>query len=99
MKILNKTFFVLAIALSGSIYSASAQIYVTVHPNRPTYVRTEAPSRRHVWIDEDWQERNGKYEWSGGHWAEPPQEGFRYKEGHWEHTNHGDRWVPGHWRR
>ena len=87
----------LAIVMSFGIASASAQIYVNLRPERPHYVRTVAPSPRHVWIDEDWQERDGRYEWNGGRWAEPPHEGDRYRPGHWGHSDHGHSWKAGRW--
>ncbi len=52
----------LAIAMTCSAYSASAQIYVHVRPVARVVVRTEPPSPRHVWVNEDWRERNGRYE-------------------------------------
>ena len=97
MKNYKKLVLGLVIAMSCSIYEASAQIYVNVRPARPVYVRSVAPSPRHIWIDEDWQEVNGTYVFIGGHWAEPPQADYIYESGHWGHTNRGHRWEPGRW--
>ena len=80
------------------IFSASAQVYIKVRPARPVYVRTAAPSPRHVWIDEEWHERGNTYEWNGGRWAEPPHRGYRYQQGRWRHSDRGDRWQGGRWR-
>jgi hypothetical protein len=88
----------LALILSFIVSAASAQIYVTVRPSRPVYVRTVAPSPRHIWIEEDWNGRDGRYEWSGGHWAEAPQPGYRYRQGYWRHSTRGDHWTPGRWQ-
>ena len=78
--------------------TASAQIFVSVRPVHAVVVRTAAPSPRHVWIDEDWQERDGRYEYNGGRWAEPPHEGYRYYPGHWDHNGNGHRWREGNWK-
>jgi hypothetical protein len=78
--------------------SAPAQIYVHVRPGRPHYVRTVAPSPRHVWVDEEWRGRGRGYEWSGGYWAVPPHPGWGWVPGHWRQRPRGWVWVPGHWR-
>jgi hypothetical protein len=87
-----------AIVLAVSFY-ASAQIYVTVHPERPVIVRPVAPSPVHVWIDEEWEAREGRYVFVGGHWAEPPHPGWAWIPGHWKRGARGEWWVGGHWRR
>ncbi len=98
MKNIKKVLFILAIALTSGAYSSMAQIYVHVRPPRPVaVVRIAAPSPRHVWIDEDWQERNGRYEWNGGRWEEPQHPGDRYHAGHWNHNGHGHQWKAGGW--
>lgn len=88
--------------LSGIImalaFSASAQVYVNVRPEPPVIVRTEAPSREHIWIGEDWEERNGAYVHVGGHWALPPHRGQIWVGGHWVHRRGGWYWIHGHWR-
>lgn len=89
----------LAIAMSCSVYSASAQIYVHIRPVPRIVVRTEAPSPQHVWVNEDWHERNGRYEDNGGHWEAPPAPGYRYHEGHWDHSKQGHRWHEGGWHK
>jgi hypothetical protein len=89
----------LSIALTGIVYGASAQIVVKIHPPRPHYVRVVAPSPRHVWIDEDWTARGGRYEWNGGRWVEPPQPGMIWIGGSWRHSPRGDVWVAGKWGR
>ena len=99
MKNIRKVLIMLAIELSTGAYSSQAQIYVGVRPVRPAVVRVEAPSPRHVWIDEDWREDHGAYVWAGGRWEEPPHPGYRYAPGHWEHDGHGHRWHAGHWHR
>jgi len=79
--------------------SASAQVYVSVHPVWHPIVRTVAPSPRHVWIDEDWEWRDGAYVAVGGRWVEPPHPGWIWYPGHWRHGDRGHRWYPGHWGR
>ena len=87
------------IAMAAGVFSASAQLYVHVRPIRPVTVRVEAPSPRHVWIDEDWREDHGAYVPTGGRWEAPPHRGYRYTPGRWDHSPRGDRWRQGHWHR
>ena len=87
--------------LSGIImalsFGASAQVYVNIRPAPPVIVRTAAPSRDHVWIGEDWEERNGAYVHVGGHWAMPPHHGQVWVAGRWVHRRGGWNWIRGHW--
>jgi hypothetical protein len=91
---------ILVIAAAFSSSSASAQVYVSVRPifaaphNRPP-----APSRNHVWIGEEWENRGGHYVSVGGHWAAPPRPGYIYVPGRWSHERRGDYWVAGRWKR
>lgn len=98
MKIIRKSLFALAIALTCFAFTGNAQIVVRVRPERPHYERVAAPSPRHVWIDEEWEPRNGAYVFVGGHWAEPPHPRERWVPGHWKDTPGGYVWKPGHWR-
>jgi hypothetical protein len=95
-KVVKLAFLVMLIIGAGSM-KASAQVYVSVHPAWHAVVRPVAPSPRHVWIDEDWEWRNGAYVAVGGRWAEPPHPGWIWYPGHWRHGSRGDRWYTGHW--
>ncbi len=97
MKKLLRSFWAFAFVLTISVVSASAQIYVNVRPTIPVYTRVERPGPHHVWVDEEWVERNGRYEWAGGYWAEPPRPGVIWIGGFWRHGPRGDVWVRGHW--
>ncbi len=100
MKKMKKVLFVLVIVLTCGTYGSNAQIFVNVRPVRPAaVVRVEAPSPRHVWIDEDWRWAGGRYVWAGGRWEVPPHPGWRYYPGRWDHGPRGDRWISGHWGR
>ena len=98
MKNIKRVLLILVVALSCSAYNSNAQVYVSVRPPIPHYVRVEAPSPRHVWIDEEWEPRGGSYVFVGGHWAEPPHPGWRWSTGHWKEGPHGHMWVAGRWR-
>ena len=98
MQTLKKMLFITALALTTGACSASAQIYVKIRPERPHYERVVAPSPRHVWVDEDWEMRGGKYVFVGGRWAEPPRPRAAWIPGHWRQRPRGWVWVPGHWR-
>ena len=80
-------------------FTASAQVYVTVRPVAPRIVRPVRPSPAHVWIEEDWNARGGRYESAGGRWVLPPHPGWVWVPGRWAHARRGWRWMPGHWRR
>ena len=98
MQNIKKALLMLAIALTTSAYCSNAQIIVGVRPERPHVVRVEAPSPRHVWIDEEWEPRGGAYVFVGGHWAEPPRPRAAWVPGHWVQKPRGWVWKPGHWR-
>jgi len=87
------------VIVAANSYSASAQVYVRVRPQYHRAVRPAAPSRAHVWIDEDWEYRGGHYVAVGGHWAAPPHPGWVWVPGRWVHERRGYQWVPGRWRR
>ncbi len=98
MKKTKKILLALAIAMTSGMLSASAQIYVHVRPILPIVVRTAPPSPRHIWINEEWHERDGRYEYNGGHWVAPPHDGDIYAPGHWEQSKRGHRWHEGSWK-
>jgi len=98
MKRTNKLILTFMVLMSCISFAGSAQIFVTVRPPRPHYVRVVAPSPRHVWVEEEWVERGGRYEWAGGHWVEPPRPHARWIPGHWANRPRGWVWIPGHWR-
>ncbi|HMH22638.1 MAG TPA: hypothetical protein VK563_12720 [Puia sp.] len=91
---------IIAFLSLGFGLSASAQIYVNV---RPGFTRVEhrppAPSRGHVWVDEDWAYRDGHYVSTGGHWVAPPRPGMVWVAGRWGHTRRGYQWTAGRWKR
>jgi hypothetical protein len=89
----------LAILVVGGAVSASAQVYVNVRPTFAPVARPVAPGRTHVWIDEDWEYRGGRYVPVGGHWVMPPHPGWVWVPGRWVHARRGWQWRPGHWRR
>jgi hypothetical protein len=91
---------ILSLIVLAVSFSASAQVYVKIRPVPPVIVRTAPPSPEHVWIDEEWEPREGKYVYVGGHWIAPPHRGYVWVPGHWNHhERHGEIWVRGHWKR
>lgn len=80
-------------------FNVSAQVYVTVRPSAPVIVRPVRPSPAHVWIEEEWNGRAGRYEYAGGRWVLPPHPGWVWVPGHWRRTRLGWQWFSGHWRR
>lgn len=90
----------LLVILAGLSFTASAQdVIVKVRPEIPRYERIVAPSPRHVWIEEEWESRGGRYVFTGGHWAVPPHAGWMWIPGHWKQHPRGWFWTPGHWAR
>ncbi len=92
---------VFAFVLTMAFSTVNAQgIYVKVRPPRPHVVvqRPVAPSRAHVWVDEEWVPQGNTYTWHGGYWAAPPRPHAVYVRGHWSSTRRGHIWIAGHWR-
>lgn len=79
-------------------FSASAQVYIKARPVWHRVARPPGP-RGGVWINEDWEYRNGHYVEVGGRWAIPPHPGWVWIPGRWVHERRGYQWIPGHWRR
>jgi len=74
-------------------------IYIGVRPAEPVHVAPPPrPSRTHVWVEGEWRERNGRYEYKPGYWVVPPRPHARWVRGHWRHYRGGWAWIPGHWR-
>jgi len=94
----KKGILLAGLALTFGAYNGLAQIEVKVRPERPRYERSERPSPRHVWIEEDWRAKGNSYEFSGGRWAEPPHRHARWIPGHWKETPRGHMWKEGHWK-
>ena len=91
-------FLVLAIlVLSGVVNAVAQEIIITERPVRPHYEHVAAPSPRHVWIEEEWEPRGGRYVFAGGHWTEPPRPEMVWVPGFWERGPRGEVWVRGHW--
>src|ERR1700744_3582785 len=67
----------LALALTfTAFHKADAQrFYVSVRPVEPVYVHPVRPSPRHVWVESEWEWRNGAYVHHPGYWALPPRPG------------------------
>src|SRR5471030_2908945 len=86
--------------LTLAVGAVNAQLYVNIRPSRPTVVvhRPPAPSRAHVWVDEEWVPQGTGYAWHGGYWAAPPRRNAVYVKGHWSHTGRGHVWVAARWR-
>ena len=80
-------------------FAASAQTYVKIRPKAPVIEKTQAPDNHHIWVDEEWTWKKGKYRYSGGHWIDR-RRGYTWVPGRWERKGRfGERWIPGHWQR
>lgn len=96
-KILSKIFFLLLFTSAFS-FGSTAQIVVRVRPVAVVRVRPVAPSRRHVWVSNEYAYRNNRYETIDGYWALPPRGRTVWIDGRWRHRRGGWVWVKGHWR-
>lgn len=91
---------ILSVLVMAFSISASAQIYVKVRPVVPVVVHSERPGPAHVWVNEEWEWRDGRYVSTGGRWVAPPRAGMVWVPGHWKKYRHdGWQWMPGRWRR
>src|ERR1700743_1795203 len=90
---LVKLAFLVILAIGAGSMSASAQVYVSVHPVWHPVARRPAGPRGAVWIDEDWVIRNGHYVSVGGRWGVPPHPGYVWIPGRWVRERRGEYWV------
>lgn len=98
MNRLSKLALALAFSLAFALNStAQVEFSVRVRPPAPVIVRPAPPSPRHVWVNEDWEWRDGRYIFVGGHWIAPERAGAIWRPGHWARRPSGWVWVPGHW--
>jgi len=95
----NKFFTLLMAIMLIGVLSVKAQFIVNIRPAIPRYERVVPPSPRHVWIEEEWENRGGAYVFIGGHWAEPPFARAMWVPGHWQQHPRGWFWKPGHWKK
>ena len=95
----NKLMTLLMSIMLLGVLSVNAQFMVNIRPAIPHYERVSAPSTRHVWIEEDWENRGGVYVFVGGHWVEPPYPRAIWIPGHWQQHPRGWFWKRGHWKR
>jgi len=98
-KYVVKLALLVMVLVGAGSFAASAQVYVTVRPGWHRVERRPPGPRGAVWIEEDWENRGGKYVSIGGHWATPPHPGWIWVPGRWVHERRGYNWVPGSWRR
>ncbi len=76
-------------------------LVVSAPTHAPPPLRVEqrgaAPFRDAVWIDGQWDWRDGNYVWVHGHW-EHARTGFHsWQAGQWTQHGHSWNWRPGKW--
>jgi len=64
-------------------------------PPPPPVERVE-PRKGFVWIDGNYEWRDGRYVWMGGHY-EPERAGRRWHGGHWDWQRDHYVWIRGNW--
>ena len=78
---------------------ADAQLVVRIRPIAPEIrVRTENHSPGNVWVEGEYVNNGGRYDYNEGHWAAPPRNSHRWKQGRWRSSRRGYSWEPGRWR-
>jgi len=88
-----------AVTLFTAVKSSAQHIYIGVRPAEPVRVAPPPrPSRAHVWVGGEWEERDGRYVHKDGYWVLPPHRHAHWVPGHWRHFRGGWAWIPGHWR-
>lgn len=100
MKKLSKILMLFVAVSTFTALKSNAQIVVRVRPVRPREVvvtRPPAPSPRHVWVAEEWNNEGGRYVYHAGYWAVPPRPHAVWVQGHWSNRPRGYVWIPGHW--
>jgi len=99
MKRISKILTLVAVASVFTVATSKAQLVVRVHPvHVGVFVRPAAPSPHHVWVENEWVERRGRYVERPGYWAVPPRPGGVWIAGHWADRPGGSVWIGGHWR-
>ena len=100
MKKITKVLFLAgALSVFAVTQSHAQRVFINVRPAEPVRVAPPpAPSRNHIWVEGEWEERGGRYVYKPGYWVVPPHRHARWTPGHWRHFRGGWGWVPGHWR-
>jgi hypothetical protein len=56
------------------------------------------PSSGYTWVPGYWVSRDGRQEWTAGHWEMPPRTGATWVTPRWERRGEGYVFVEGYWR-
>ena len=94
---------VVALGLLGceTVYVGQPQPEYVIVPDAPPPIvrdrRPSQPSRRHIWIDGNWDWKGQRYVWQPGHWAVPPHGRAVWVAPRYERDEHGYRYMPGRW--
>ncbi|MFD2873685.1 hypothetical protein ACFS5N_14460 [Mucilaginibacter ximonensis] len=100
MKTLRKILFATAALLVFATADSNAQIVVRarLYHRGPVVVRPVRPSAGHVWVENEWVVRHGRYVERPGYWALPPRPRAVWVPGHWDRRPGGYIWIAGYWR-
>jgi len=73
------------------------EVFINASMPDPAYNRPPAPSPEQIWIEGEWQWRNGGYAWKTGYWT--PRDPHRvWVRGYWHQRQDGNWfWVDGYW--
>ena len=95
----------LLLAPAGAVLTpaqAAVGVAVDIGPDRaPPRLRAEIrprrPHRGAVWQRGHWAWRDGRYDWVGGVWVDPPRARAAWIPGHWNRRGRNWVWIEGHW--
>lgn len=93
-----KRSLLLLITVGALSSNANAQAFIVrMRPTHEVVVRTAPPSPRHIWVDEDWAWRGGRYEYVGGHCRSPVTDfsGYRVIGGNAQEAGNGYQRIGG----
>ena len=66
-------------------------------PQRRHEVRTDRPSRNHVWQSGYWNHTGTDWAWNDGRWSERPRARAYWIAPRYQRVRGGYRYIPGHW--
>jgi hypothetical protein len=70
--------------------------YVPIPP-RQQEVITAAPAPQYVWVSGQWERTPSSWNWSAGHWVQPPFSNAYWVPGYWKHRTGHFVWQSAHW--
>lgn len=91
-------YFISILSIVSLASCGPSAVVVRQRPVAPVYVRTLAPSPRHVWVEGSWVgNRRYGYTYRNGYYTVPPRGRTYYTPGYWVKGRNGYYWKNGRW--